>query len=203
MMMISYLIRLIILAAFAALGSSSNNCPHGPKIRFPFWLKDQQHHPEHSSGYPGFGLSCTQTDDTVLELLFPPKASLLSQTKLLFSVKFVIKEIDYKLQSLLVSTVDGCLPALLPNIDLFASPFHFQDAYGQYDEYTYFNCSTTRSDYYLNHIHCLSTPSYQVYAVQSSIEAFSIPLFSCTKMFQIPSVPFALFHFIPTLLELV
>ncbi|KAL3499683.1 hypothetical protein ACH5RR_038776 [Cinchona calisaya] len=98
MMMISNLIRLIIISAFAALESSSNNCPvkrcghHGPKIRFPFWLKDQQHHTEHCSGYPGFGLSCTQTNDTMLELPFPLKAPLLNQTNLPISVKFVIKE---------------------------------------------------------------------------------------------------------------
>ncbi|KAL3499704.1 hypothetical protein ACH5RR_038797 [Cinchona calisaya] len=195
MMMISYLIRIIIVVSFTALGSGKNSslvrrCSHhGPKIRFPFWLKDN-HDPE---GYPGFGLSCTQTKDTVLELPFPVKASVLNETKLPFSVNFVIKEIDYKFQMLLVSKVEGCLPALLPKLDLSASPFHFQDVYDQYDGYAFFNCSANRSNYYWKDIPCLSTPSYQVYAVRSFEYAFRVPLMSCNKMFYIPSVPLELF----------
>lgn len=193
-MVISYLIRLIILVAFATLGAGKNNCPvrkcrhHGPAIRFPFWLKDD-HHPDHCVGYPEFGLSCTQAKDTMLELQFPAKASLPNQTKLPFLVKFLIKEIDYKSQWLLISKVDGCLPALLPKLNLSASPFNF--LFG--DNLAFFNCSSKRSSDDLIPIPCLSSPSYQVYAVKSYWRACYLPLLSCSKMFSIPSVPSELF----------
>ncbi|KAL2556204.1 rust resistance kinase Lr10-like [Forsythia ovata] len=95
------LIYLVFLSLFAVLGSSTQNeCQvqkcrhHGPAIRFPFWIKDR--HQQHC-GYPGFELHCTQNHDTVMELPFPVKASI-KDSKLPFSVKFYIKDIDYKNQ---------------------------------------------------------------------------------------------------------
>ncbi|KAI8007161.1 putative RING-H2 finger protein ATL21A [Camellia lanceoleosa] len=40
---------------------------YSPDIRFPFWLRD--HQPNHC-GYPGFQLSCSRTNDTLLEIPF-------------------------------------------------------------------------------------------------------------------------------------
>lgn len=46
-------------------GMASNPCSHqGLFVQFPFWLKDQPYH----CGYPGFELSCTQNNQTMLEL---------------------------------------------------------------------------------------------------------------------------------------
>ncbi len=89
-MVISYLF--LFLALIIDLGDCQNNgCAelrcggHGPAIRFPFRVNSQ---PEHC-GYPGFSLSCTDTNDTVVELPI--------------SVKLFVKQIDYKASSIHVS----------------------------------------------------------------------------------------------------
>ncbi|CAA3017975.1 rust resistance kinase Lr10-like [Olea europaea subsp. europaea] len=153
------LIYLILLSLFVVLGSSvqhechEEKCRHdGPVIRFPFRLKDR--HQQHC-GYPGFELHCTHNKDTVLELPFPVKASI-KDSNLPFSVQFSIKEIDYKNQLIKISKVFGCLPELIPFLNLSASPFQFSDAYR--DNFTFFNCSKIKRDdlYYLYPVTCLS-----------------------------------------------
>ncbi|XP_027106957.1 rust resistance kinase Lr10 [Coffea arabica] len=191
-MVILNVVRLIFLATLTALGSCKihDNCTvrrcsdQGPAIRFPFRLKDRQ--PQHC-GFPGFELSCTQSQETVLENPFRVKASL-NQTKPPFSVKFVINKIDYESRLLYVAKLDGCLPGLLPKLDLSASLFQIPD-FNDYD-FSFFKCSSKK--WYMIPIPCLSNSSYQVYATQSTDSILFASLVSCTKMFEIPSVSYAL-----------
>uniref|UniRef100_A0A5B7AJA7 Protein kinase domain-containing protein n=1 Tax=Davidia involucrata TaxID=16924 RepID=A0A5B7AJA7_DAVIN len=151
---------------------------HGPAIRFPFRLKD--HQPDHC-GYPGFDLSCTQSNHTVLELPL--------------SVKVLVQEIDYKSQSIHIDDLyHGCLLRQFPNLTISASPFQIQEKYIL--NFTLFNCSSTkRISVYLFPVICLSSPAgYQVYATSSSRFISDVPLMSCTKMYKISSVPYQIFY---------
>ena len=86
--------------------TSSNGCgQEGVVIQFPFRLKHQPYH----CGYPGFELSCSENNQTMLEL---PD-----------SVKFLVKNVFYKSQEIIVQDPDDCLARQLPNLSLAASPF--------------------------------------------------------------------------------
>ncbi|CAL5342902.1 unnamed protein product [Camellia sinensis] len=87
---------------------------YGPDIRLPFWLKD--HQPNHC-GYPGFELSCSPTNLTMLELV---------------TVTVFVQQINYIDQSLYISEPSSCFPEqLLLNLNhsLSASPFKFSPHY--------------------------------------------------------------------------
>nr|GMC64785.1 rust resistance kinase Lr10-like [Ipomoea batatas] len=188
-----YFLHLPILVLFLTLGYGycygPNEClprkcgNNGPQISFPFRLKHIQP-PE--CGYPGFELLCTDKGETALEIPFP----LLNATlQLPFPVKFLIEDIDYEYQEILISRVDGCLPQLLPILNLSASPFSFEDL----DDFSIFSCSTHRNisaSIYISPIACLTKPGHFVYAVESSQYLYTVTeLISCTKMFDI-SVPY-------------
>lgn len=197
-MVILYLVRLIFVLTLAALGSSKrHDCrvrrcsDHGPDIRFPFRLRED-HQPQHC-GFPGFDLSCTQNQETVLENPFPVKASYTA--KLPFTVKFVISQIDYKSQLLNVSRVDGCIQELLHTLNLSASPFYVTDPFEiEYYNYSFFNCSSKRRRDSFDGIPCLSSSSYQVSAKFSSSKISGEPLVSCTKMYEVQSIPDSLLY---------
>ncbi|KAL4597728.1 hypothetical protein ACB092_11G009800 [Castanea dentata] len=135
----------------------------GLTIQFPFWLKD--HQPEHC-GFPGFELSCSEDDRTMLEL---PHLG-----------KFYVDSISYTRQLIDLYDPDGCNdPRLVPN--LASSPFAF---YGYLHNYTFFNCSTYQDSSWNNvrRIRCLSTHHYQIVAIGSYEEASYAPQ-SCWKMY--------------------
>ncbi|CAL2265280.1 unnamed protein product [Prunus armeniaca] len=67
--------------------------PDGPAIRFPFRLKGRQ--PIHC-GFRGFDLSCTEYNETMLEMA--------SSTKLL------VDDINYRSHAIRGRAYDGCLP---------------------------------------------------------------------------------------------
>ncbi|KAL6311371.1 hypothetical protein AAG906_022962 [Vitis piasezkii] len=84
---------------------TSNGCgDQGPLIQFPFRLKHQPHH----CGYLGFELSCTENNQTMLELPV--------------SVKLLVKKIVYKSREIIVQDPDNCLARQLRNLNLAASP---------------------------------------------------------------------------------
>ncbi|KAJ9189031.1 hypothetical protein P3X46_000373 [Hevea brasiliensis] len=87
---------------------------HGPAVRFPFQIKGQR--PDHC-GYPetGFDLSCSERQDTVLEL---PN-----------SMKLLVKKIDYVSQVIYASDPRDCLPRQLSNMNLSASSFQRNPSY--------------------------------------------------------------------------
>ncbi|KAE9445267.1 hypothetical protein C3L33_22835, partial [Rhododendron williamsianum] len=77
---------------------------HGPTIRFPFRLKDNQ--PPHC-GFPGFDLSCSP--NTAATLLNLP-----------YSVQVIVTNIDYKSQLIHIKGSNSCL------LNLSTTPFQFE-----------------------------------------------------------------------------
>ena len=135
----------------------------GPSIRFPFWLKD--HQPDHC-GYPGFKLSCSEKNQTMLHLSH--------------SVKLLVRKIDYKSQEILVHDQDDCRLTQFLILNLSSSPFHFLQE-NQVD-YSLFNCSSTKTDSEFQPVPCLSVPAYPVYAVTSWHLIRYLNLSSCLKI---------------------
>ncbi|KAL5570556.1 hypothetical protein UlMin_027131 [Ulmus minor] len=163
-------IFLLFLTSLGAFGEGLNQCEEelrcgsdGPAIRFPFRRKDQ---PEHC-GYPGFELSCTATDETLLELPIP--------------AKFFVRNIFYDYQSMEIYAPDNCLPRqFLKFPDLSTSPFIFQITLLNY---TLFNCSGIAESFSHISMPCLSGSSYQIKLPESFNSIDSIfSLIHCTKI---------------------
>ncbi|XP_027368005.1 rust resistance kinase Lr10-like [Abrus precatorius] len=143
-------------------------------IRFPFRIKGR--HPQ-QCGYPGFDLSCSTSNETVIELHK--------------SVMLRVNSIDYKHQTIALSDPYGCLSKHLPNLNLSGSHFQFKPDYYADSSYNFFNCSkpTNRDlNYYL--VPCLTTSTSQAYAIPSREMIQDLPLSFCTKMFNISFFPF-------------
>nr|XP_023914842.1 rust resistance kinase Lr10-like [Quercus suber]POF07617.1 rust resistance kinase lr10 [Quercus suber] len=167
---------LLFVLFIVDLGEGHNWCPepercgdHGPDIQFPFRLsKDRQ--PDPQCGYPGFDLSCSHNNDTVLEL---PT-----------SVKVFVKQIDYKSQLIEVTDSDNCFPWKI--LGLHLSPF--QLIKNSHFNYSLFNCTPmpyTDSSYL---IPCLNSSSISVYAFPSRRYIGDLPILSCTKMYSVSTV---------------
>ncbi|WCJ36824.1 PR5-like receptor kinase [Euphorbia peplus] len=159
-------------------GLSQNECKEsrcrksGPTIRFPFRLKNR--HPQHC-GYPGFDLSCTESQHTLLEL---PN-----------SAKLNVDKIDYINQVIYTSDPNNCLPKQILNFNLSNSAFKF----GAYpvNNYFFFNCTSIgRREYVF--MPCLSVPGYDVHAIFEDSSVDQLALTSCKKMFNLSSVPWEL-----------
>ncbi|KAA8517932.1 hypothetical protein F0562_015406 [Nyssa sinensis] len=153
----------------------SGSPDHGPAIHFPFRLKGQ---PDHC-GCPGFNLSCTQSNDTVLELPL--------------SVKALVREIDYKSRMIHIDDLDGrCLVRQYPNLSASPLKLHHKYTYN----YTLFNCSSavTRIIDLTGPIACLDVPGNDTYAAFSDQSIFDVNLYSCRKMFNIFSVGHGTFN---------
>ncbi|KAL6321095.1 hypothetical protein AAG906_012867 [Vitis piasezkii] len=142
---------------------TSNGCgDQGPLIQFPFRIKDQPRH----CGYPGFELSCTENNQTMLEL---PG-----------SVKLLVKDITYKSREIIVQDPDNCLARQLRNLNLAASPFHFKFE----QDFILFNCSSDKTESSrFQSIPCLSIPGNPVYAVYSSRYVQYTDLSSCRRLY--------------------
>ncbi|KAJ9672700.1 hypothetical protein PVL29_026068 [Vitis rotundifolia] len=154
---------------------TSNRCgDQGPLIQFPFRLKDQPRH----CGYPGFELSCTENNQTMLELPV--------------SVKLLVKNITCKSREIIVQDPDNCLARQLRNLNLAASPFQVKF---DKDFFTFFNCSSHKTDSYNfdRSMPCLSIPGNPVYAVYSSRLVQQLDLSSCRRLYN-ASVPFDGFY---------
>ncbi|XP_059442275.1 rust resistance kinase Lr10-like [Corylus avellana] len=180
---------LLFVAFIIDLGEcQSNGCAElpcgarGPVIRFPFRVNS---HPGHC-GYPGFNLSCTDTNDTVVEL---PN-----------SVKLFVKRIDYKSQVLQLYDPAHCIPKQLRRLNLSSSPFQFEEdspedqtlSSGESSstglpDFVFFNCP--RREVKFRFIRCLSSQKHQVYAFDKRDELMDLPLSSCTKMYTLRSIP--------------
>ncbi|KAA8517925.1 hypothetical protein F0562_015387 [Nyssa sinensis] len=174
-----YFFRFLFLVLYTGLGAGNQdeckvtwcNPGHGPAIHFPFRLKERQ--PD--CGCPGFDLSCTQSNETVLELPL--------------SVKALVRKIDYQSRMIHIDDLDGrCLVQQYIDLSLSASPFKLHQKY-TYD-FTLFNCSSAErsSPYQAGPIACLSVPSYPIYVALSDQSILDMDLYSCSKMFNIFSV---------------
>ncbi|KAJ6969726.1 rust resistance kinase Lr10-like [Populus alba x Populus x berolinensis] len=140
----------------------------GPAIRFPFMLKEKQ---SDNCSYPGFELSC-DGKETVLQL---PN-----------SVKLYVNKIDYASQLIFAADPDKCLPKQLRSFNLSTSPFQFGDK--QQDDYAFFNCTSWKGDTYQK-LACLSGPGYDIFAYRSDYLISYTDLTSCTKIYNLSSVP--------------
>ena len=149
----------------------SNCSDQGPEIRFPFKLKGQ---PDHC-GYPGFEFSCTEKKQTVIDLPY--------------SVKLLVKKINYTTQEIRVQDPDNCPPRQLQNLNLAASLFQFKlgNPWDSSDDFDFVNCSLNKSPYQyrLSFISCLSVPGNLVYAIPSEADLGDLDLSSCRKMYNI------------------
>ncbi|OMO69627.1 hypothetical protein CCACVL1_19372 [Corchorus capsularis] len=162
-----HLIFFLLLLCLGDAGNNSISCPvaacseNGPLIRFPFWLKGRQ--PE-NCGYPGFGLSCSNKNETMIEI---------SNSGLL-----LVNHIDYNFQVIYVSDPEGCMARRLINVtgDFFKILLC--------ENLTLLNCSSSINEApYLWPIHCLSTSTSYVYAAYASIPPSPVILSSCARGF--------------------
>ncbi|KAK2977447.1 hypothetical protein RJ640_028608 [Escallonia rubra] len=177
------LYHFLLLTLFPTLGSAGRDackvdrCGHkGPTIHFPFQL--DFHQLEHYD-YPGFTLTCNPNHQTVLQL---PS-----------SVNLLVKNINYKLQTIDLQDPNNCLPKQLPNLNLSNSPFAFT-RYSEclYNNFSLLNCSPPERDQHNNYnfVPCLSVGGYRVYAI--NYYDFSFDSTSCVKISGISSVPYYL-----------
>ncbi|KAG5544858.1 hypothetical protein RHGRI_017349 [Rhododendron griersonianum] len=145
----------------------------GPAIRCPFWKMDQQ--PAHDCGYgPGFGLSCSVTNQTFLELSL--------------SVKVLVQKIDYKKKEISIDNPSKCFPSL----NLSSSPLKFSERLVK--TYSLFSCpNKTSLTRFGQQVTCPRSPGHLVYAISSADLIKDRPLLSCVKMYNIPSVPTGIF----------
>lgn len=150
-----YILKLIFLFFFLSssshISSSAKSCSPAKcsrdetQIRFPFWIETRQ--PD-SCGHPGFGLSCNETNQTIIELP---------------SGKFSVQGINYGAQEIWINDPNNCLPKQILSLNLSGSPF--LGVY--YQDFTFFNCSSDVSVYRMNPIKCLSELNYTVFATSS------------------------------------
>ncbi|KAK6240122.1 hypothetical protein QUC31_005591 [Theobroma cacao] len=158
--------HLIIFLLYLCHGEAEKSCPDvacregGPSVRFPFWLKDRQ--PE-SCGYPGFELSCSERNETLIE--FP------------YSGQFFVAGIDYESQNIYIGDPQGCMRRRLKNLTVTGSPFTIFRP----DYYTLLDCSPgiERSDSETVLIDCLSSSNHLVSAAPASTVTSLDLLFSC------------------------
>ncbi|KAI3886838.1 hypothetical protein MKW98_017190 [Papaver atlanticum] len=149
----------IILQLITTSSSSKDACRSflcgSLQIRFPFYLKGIQ--PSHC-GYHGFELFCTSNNETVIELPLLGKP--------------LVKEIDYKSQSLDIHDQNGCFPQrFIAGSNLSDTPFKTET----YENYTIFNCSRDVDDKYEYDLYglsidCSSCPgwTYKLFALGPS-----------------------------------
>ncbi|XP_028774277.1 rust resistance kinase Lr10-like [Neltuma alba] len=169
---------LLLTLRFSESVGSWNSCPEPETtcgnlpVRFPFRVIGRQ---PAQCGYPGFDLQCSSANHVVLEL---PR-----------SVHFNVKHIDYKSQTIQLYA-SGCLSRHLRNLTLLPSPFKFTDR--NLDDFTIFNCSSPRDGVLIST--CLSSSTYQVYAVSSYSLIRGLPLLFCSKIFNISFVPPEIFN---------
>ncbi|KAL2527434.1 Protein kinase superfamily protein [Abeliophyllum distichum] len=195
--MMIFLIFLFYLVHFVA---AQDDClptrchDFGPIIRFPFRLKGRQ--PEHC-GYPGFDLSCNPINNsTEFEFQFPVKAST-KKIVIPLSAKASVQEIDYRLQVIHVSVINGsCLPKQVPIVSSPASPFQMFYQYNvDTSGFTLFNCSAKpETSSYSGPITCLGSSKYQVYAFRSYYSISDFSLSNCVKMYNISDVSEVIFR---------
>ncbi|KAJ6860060.1 hypothetical protein NC651_036409 [Populus alba x Populus x berolinensis] len=169
---------IVFLADHGASLNCTGSCGNrGPDIRFPFRIKEKQ--PDHC-GYPGFDLSCSEDNGTVLNL--PTGLSLL------------IERIDYRHRLIYARDPQGCFPRQRLKFSLGDSHFQIMNDWLYYG-WTLFNCSLSsenRSPSYMDKIPCLSTFKHEVYAVDSRIPISYSDLLSCTKMYNIYRISYSM-----------
>ncbi|GFP91889.1 glycerophosphodiester phosphodiesterase protein kinase domain-containing gdpdl2 [Phtheirospermum japonicum] len=148
----------------------------GPTIQFPF--RNKYLSPEYCGYNPGFDVFCNERNETVLILPL--------------SVQVVVKKINYVDQQVEIYDPEKCLVKKLTHPDLSASSFHFLSE--DLDDYVLFNCSGSKTDLDYFSIPCHDDTSSVFLAFLSDSRMMNyLPLTSCTKIRNIPSVPWDVF----------
>ncbi|XP_026440897.1 putative RING-H2 finger protein ATL21A [Papaver somniferum] len=150
------------------------SCGNGePGVLFPFRLEGRH---REVCGIPGFSLSCSSSNKTVLELPLPGK--------------FFVQNIYYNLRVIEIYDSDNCLPRSLLNLSLLGSPYQSD---GRNENYTFLNCSSASVDLsnisslYV-HIHCLSSSAHTILATNVTTHRIQ-PLNSSCEVIDTVSVP--------------
>ncbi|GMN44423.1 hypothetical protein TIFTF001_013614 [Ficus carica] len=160
--------------------ASQNDCTetrcsrHGPAIGFPFRLKGNQ--PQHCGYSQSFDLTCTKENQTLLQL--PTSA------------KFFVEKIDHKSQSIHISDPGGCLMRQIQNLSLSSSPFQY--TINSTMNLTVFSCEAEdiTNQLFLSDLPpCLNASGHRLYGVESWYNIRDVNLVSCTKLYEMFSVP--------------
>ncbi|KAJ0104590.1 hypothetical protein Patl1_17529 [Pistacia atlantica] len=175
---LSWLFSLLFLLPLIA--TSAQNCPAtscgNVNIKFPFQQVRNRFRGGVTSrcGYPGFGLRCNYQNQTILTIE---------------SRAYIVQDIDYDIQNILIKDPQNCLPKqYLNGISFFDSPF-YPDSYSNF---TFFNCSTktTLATNRYRPISCLSDENNTVIALPSMFyDESRLPSSSCEETSTV-SVPF-------------
>ncbi|KZV17194.1 putative receptor-like protein kinase [Dorcoceras hygrometricum] len=171
---LSYFLLLLSVVANDCMPTSCRD--DGPIIRFPFRHKYRQ--PQHCGYDPGFDLYCNQRNETVIVLPV--------------SVEFIVKEIDYVSQRVVLFDRRGCFHENLQFLNASASTFQFlTEIYYPYYllDLNIFNCSTPNENLRFYSVQCLSKSSYGIYVIPSGSMIVSLELVSCTKLYKVCSAP--------------
>lgn len=171
----------LITTCYAQLRTASqNDCTetrcsrHGPAIGFPFRLKGNQ--PQHCGYSQSFDLTCTKENQTLLQL--PTSA------------KFFVEKIDHKSQSIHISDPGGCLMRQIQNLSLSSSPFQY--TINSTMNLTVFSCEAEdiTNQLFLSDLPpCLNASGHRLYGVESWYNIRDVNLVSCTKLYEMFSVP--------------
>ncbi|VVA34528.1 PREDICTED: rust resistance kinase Lr10 [Prunus dulcis] len=154
--------------------------PDGPAIRFPFRLKGKQ--PIHC-GYHGFDLSCTNDNQTLLQM--PSSSS-----------NLFVEKIKYTSQEIEIYYRNDYPSGNIFYFSLSSSPLQFVPGPDNYN-YTLFSCSYPRERYGAYTSSCmrqlspyhLDNHENQTYAVNALCSVDRLPLESCTKLHDYTSIP--------------
>ncbi|KAJ1405924.1 Wall-associated receptor kinase, galacturonan-binding domain [Sesbania bispinosa] len=165
-----------ILMAQSITTSAEFNCAitscenGGLPIQFPFSLR--QANQGYLCGYPGFDLSCTNTNNSTT--LSEPLLTLPE------SGDFVVKLISLQDQKVWINDPDNCLPKRIMRdrgLNLKGSPFQFSDYYTLVN-FSFLSCpSNLTSSSLVQPITCLNSSSYHNNLSYSVVAIMSDPPF--------------------------
>ncbi|KAF7151371.1 hypothetical protein RHSIM_Rhsim02G0206500 [Rhododendron simsii] len=180
----------------------------GLDIRFPFWLKD--HQPERCGYGPGFALTCSDNNETLVDIAFSARAVV---ERINYRYQYISFEFSGcvpphgKNQSSITNTspftqtssgdsyhVFSCpnkLPVPISSTQMEDSYYYNNNNYYKYYNYYYYNYSYNNYYYYyLRYVPlpCVSRPGHNLYLVDSDF-VISQTLLNCTKMYGLQSDP--------------
>ncbi|XP_039029256.1 rust resistance kinase Lr10-like [Hibiscus syriacus] len=158
---------------------------HEPPVQFPFRLQDQQP-PNCGYPHPGFQLSCSENNQTLVKL---PR-----------SMKLLVKHIDYEAQRIDLYDPNRCLYKQLLELNLSTFPFLDLDQQLGFSRlkvfqpepassYTFFECSSKDKALYERYrVACLSTSDSQIIAFPSHGHSYFYNFLNCSMIgnFSVP-----------------
>lgn len=164
-LLLCYLISITVFVASTETCFTPACSKDEPVIRFPFHLRNYQ---SLFCGYPGFSLFCDASNRTIIRL----------------PGEFTVQAINYSAQELWLNDPNDCLPQLLMNLNLSASPF--SGVY--YQDFTLFNCSFDSTT-----VKKLNPIAFVKMIVVESVRSLNINLLSF--IFQFSSLSLSVFPF--------